>query len=424
MVFGPARQSSPKGLAPDDRSDAVRSYPTRTTLQARRAIVSLLLDHGRLSRTELSRLTGLNKPTISNHIGSMIDEGLIREIGSGASTGGRRPILLELISSRHRIAGIELDADFVRVLITDLAGERISESSAPLLTTEPSAVIDACVQAIAETAAGSPLLACGFAMPGLVDRRTETVDLPEPFAWHGVSFLQQLEERLELPVFVTDRGKAAGLGEMWLLADEPFQDLVYLYLGRGIGGAIVLDRKIHWGVGSIAGEIGHMVVDPNGPPCSCGNRGCLEMYAATAAIRARASLLAGEFPDSPLESSTLDHARIANAAASGDRLARQLIEFVARWVGLALVSLVNVINPGAIVIGGPASAWGEVFRQQVERVVESATLLPARQEAPIVLGRARERAPVLGAIALVIQHAPELLIPANRVSLPALRPGG
>lgn len=432
MVSGPTRKSraepfranDPPGERTSAAPDAARTHPSRTTLQARRSIVSLLLEHGQLSRTELSRLTGLNKPTMSNHVAGMLEEGLVREIGSGVSTGGRRPILLELESTRHRIAGVELDAEFVRVLITDLDGATIAETSIVLNQTEPETVIATCASAITDAAAGAPLLACGFALPGLVDRRTETVELPDPFAWNGEPFLQQLEARLGIPVFVTDRGKAAGLGEMWLLADEPLQDLVYLYLGRGIGGAIVLDRKIHWGVGSIAGEIGHMVVDPDGPPCGCGNRGCLETFAATAAIRAHARQISADFPESVLSAASLDHARVAIAAASGDRLAQQLIAHVARWVGLALVSLVNVLNPGAIVIGGPAAAWGEAFRRRVESVVEEATMLPARREAPIMLGRARERAPVLGAIALVIQHAPELLIPANRPVYAAIRTGG
>ncbi len=433
MVFGPERQTrsnarkSPafdSGGSAESLIDSVRVTPSRSVLEARRAILALLFEHRQLSRTDLARLTRLNKPTITNHVAGLLDDNLVRETGSGASTGGRRPILLEINESSRLVAGIEVDAEYCRVLVANLNGDPVAESSTPLAGYDPCSVVDCCAESLSRLVEREILLGCGVAFPGLVDRRADTVDLPAPFDWHGARIRELLESRLGLPVYVTDRGKAAGLGEMWLLGDEPFDDLIYLYLGRGVGGAIVFGRQVHWGVGSIAGEIGHMVIDPGGPQCACGNRGCLESLVSTTAIEVRKRRLHDVWPESTVDVESRDPGDIGSAAERNDPLALALIEATARWVGLALASLVNVLNPGAIVIGGPTAAWGEPFRRQVERVVEQATLLPARQEAPIKLGRARERAPVLGAVALAIQHAPELLIPAYRVPIPASRSGG
>src|SRR6478609_2833195 len=280
-----------------------RTIPTwsRATTDSRRQIISLLLNRGALSRADLARLTHLNKPTVSNLVARLIDEGIVREIGSGTSTGGRKPILLSIQETSRLAIGVEIDATVCRLLLVTLHGEHLVKLDMPLATPVIESVIEAIATGVEQLFIGQnrvSLLGCGVAIPGLVDRIHDTVDSPIRLGWSNVPLRSLLEARLAVPVLVTDRGKAAGLGEMWVLGKEQAHDLIYLYLGNGVAGAVVLERELHWGVSNIAGEIGHMTVDPDGPVCSCGNRGCLESLVSTSAIleRAQQSLIA--HPDS------------------------------------------------------------------------------------------------------------------------------
>jgi glucokinase len=250
----------------------------------------------------------------------------------------------------------------------------------------------------------------------LVDPAQDTVDAAARLGWRGVPLRGLLAARLGAPTMVTDRGKAAALGELWVLGKEQAHDLVYLYLGGGVAGAIVLGHELHWGTRFMAGEIGHMTVDPGGPVCACGSRGCLEAFVSTSAIlgRARDRLAAdpGGALGPMLGEGTPDEdgiAAIGAAAQAGDPRALGAIRDAARWLGIAIANLVNVLNPGVVVLGGPTAEWGQVLIDAIDRELETWALPPSRRAVRVVAGQARERAVPLGAAALVLRHAGELL---------------
>ena len=392
---------------------------TRTPIVSRRRVIDLLLARGPLSRAELARLTHLNKPTISTIVAHLIDEGIVAEIGAGASTGGRKPILLTVRPASRLVVGVEIDAAGCRFLLAGLHGEPLASVELPLDDTRVETVVDCIESGIDSLCQGqdrATLLGCGVAVPGLVDPARETVDSVSRLGWEGVPLRTILEARLRAPVMITDRGKAAALGELWVHGKERADDLIYLYLGRGVGGAIVLGREIHWGASYIAGEIGHVTVDPEGPLCGCGNRGCLEAVVSTAAILDRARrrlaaggggalvcLKAGDLPE-------LDGiAAIGAAAAAGDPLALELVGDAARWLGTAIAGLINVLNPTLVVLGGPTAEWGHVLIEAIERELDNRTLPLARRPVRVLVGKARHQAAPLGAAALVLKQAGEIM---------------
>jgi predicted NBD/HSP70 family sugar kinase len=390
-----------------------RPIPTwsRATADSRRQIIALLLERGALSRADLARLTRLNKPTISNVVARLIDEGIVQEIGSGSSTGGRKPILLSIQETSRLAVGVEIDASVCRFLLVTLHGERLVTLDAPRETSSIESVVEAIATGLDQLFIdqyGDALLGCGIAVPGLVDRVNDTVDSPMRLGWSNVPLRSLLEARLNVPVLVTDRGKAAGLGEMWVLGKEQAHDLIYLYLGNGVAGAVVLGRELHWGVSNIAGEIGHMTVDPDGPVCSCGNRGCLESLVSTPAILERAQQSLFAHPDSSL-AHPITVAAIGAAAAGGDPLAGEIVDATARWIGIALANLINALNPATVVLGGPTAEWGEVLIDAINREIDARALPLSRQAAEIVTGKAGDLATPLGAAALVLQQAAELI---------------
>lgn len=317
------------------------------------------------------------------------------------------------------MVGVEIDAATCRLLLVTLHGERLAMTDLPLESTDAPAVVETIAKGINSLFGAndrSRLLGCGVAVPGLVDPANDTVDSAARLGWEGVPLRALLAARLGVPVMVTDRGKAAGLGELWVLGKERAQDLIYLYLGHGVAGAIVLGREIHWGASNLAGEIGHITVDPDGPACSCGNRGCLEALVSTSAISARArQRFAGE-PAGPLAAAlnarSSDReivAAIGTAAGAGDPVALDIVTGTARWLASAIASLVNVLNPSVVVLGGPTAEWGQTLTDAIDREVGQRALPLSRRAMRVVLGHARDLAAPLGAAALILQQAADLL---------------
>jgi predicted NBD/HSP70 family sugar kinase len=392
---------------------------TRTTIDVRRRILTLLLMGEPLSRAELARRTRLNKPTISNVISRMLDEGIVREIGSGVSTGGRKPILLSIRDESRLAIGIEIDDDTCRMVLVDLRGGVLARTEVAPRSNGVGDTIDAIATGIDTLCSPDHrclVLGCGVAIPGLVNPTDDTVDCHSGLGWNNVPLRSRLADRIGIPVLVTDRGKAAGLGEMWRLGKEQAHDLIYLYLGSGVAGAILLGDEIHWGVSNSAGEIGHMTVDPDGPRCACGNLGCLEALVSIPAILRR---LDGERSFSLNQTLTdvdisgvPSHEAIALIgwrAASNDPLALRVVGETARWLGIAISGLINALNPAVIVLGGPTADWGEVLIEAVRREIGTRTLPLSRTAVQIVTGQARALAPQLGAAVLVLQGAADLM---------------
>lgn len=385
----------------------------------RQTIVNLLLAHGSLSRVDLAQAARLSKPTVSSVVAELITEGAIQEVGFGDSTGGRKPILLRLGGEGKLVVGVEIDARVCRLALVNLDGATLQQRDLAVADTAVERVLDLLAAGIDALFAGRDrraLIGCGVAVPGLIDTGADLVRFATGLGWTATPLRALLAARLGVPVMITDRGKAAALGELWFRGREKRDDLLYLYLGRGVGGAIVLGNALHLGSDHTAGEIGHMSIDRDGPLCKCGGRGCLETFVSSAAIlaHARAQIAAGR--RSPLATRLTDEqpeaaalAGITRAAADGDPLARELIEATAEYLGIAIANLVNVLNPRVIILGGPVARWGEPLIAATRREAARRALAIPFHTVQIVSSQAEEIAVPLGAAALVLKQAGELL---------------
>ncbi len=392
----------------------------------RRRVIDLLLLHGELSRAELARVMRLSKPAVSATVADLIAEGVIQETGFGLSTNGRKPILLRLSGSGHLAVGVEIDAGSCRLLLVTLDGEQVTSHEFPADTSHVNIFLDALANEIDVLFLGrvrDALIGCGVAVPGLIDLQHDTVDCAARLGWHDVPLRALVAARLGVPVFVTDRGKAAGLGERWFLGREHREDLLYLYLGQGVAGAIVFGNTLHLGPTHTAGEIGHMVVDPGGPRCTCGQAGCLEAFISITALRARLrnALVAGHRSllterDATAEDAAMI-AAIGGAAMAGDAYAHELVAQVAHWLGLAITSLVHILNPAVVVLGGPLAMWGDLLTVPITRHLDDQALPVPRGAVRVVISEAGALAPSLGAAALVLGRAGELLARRHTAAL-------
>jgi glucokinase len=241
---------------------------------------------------------------------------------------------------------------------------------------------------------GGRLAGVGIGVPGIIDLRTGMVrESPNLHGWSDYPVRDEIEKRLQAPVILENDANVAALGEKWLGAGRHVGDMVMLTLGTGVGGGVILNGKIWHGMTGMAGEFGHMTVEPEGQPCGCGNRGCVEQYAsATAVVRmARAAIATTGAPalakaaGSDAEFSAKE---IYNLAIQGDEQARTIFRCVGRALGIAIANLVNGLNLEMYVVGGGVSSAWEAF---------SPSIFEELRRRSMVYGATAPRDPLAGA---------------------------
>ncbi len=278
---------------------------------------------------------------------------------------------------------IDLGGTFIKGALVDRAGRIVSPTQTPTgKDLSPKAVIDRLVdviqrlRAVAEKDGGNTVIGVGLGCPGGVYRdRARVSQSPNFPQWRDVQLRGPLEERLGLPVVLENDANVAALGEQWLGVGRDVDSLVLLTLGTGIGGGVILNGRIWQGEWGMAGEIGHITVERDGPLCGCGNRGCLEAVAAGPAIvrRAKEAIARGEgrlllqMLDGDIEKVT--PLAVYDAARQGGAVCENILHEAAQYIGIVIASVLNVLNVPLFVIGGGISAafdvLGPIIRQEV-----------------------------------------------------------
>ncbi len=248
-------------------------------------------------------------------------------------------------------------------------------------------IVRALIQALRaseEQAAGGTgsISALSVVVPGTVNvEEGVIVKAPNVPCLDGFRLAAALEGELRRPAILENDANAAAVGEMWQGAGRGLSSIVCVTLGTGVGGGIILDGKLWRGVDGSAGEIGHMGVDPfGGVACTCGSRGCLEVYASATAIVRMTREARPRYPDSALHTSEqLTSEQIYNAGLEGDELALEVFRRMGVYLGIGLANLINIINPRMIVIGGGVvNGWSLFEKHMLQQVAERAFPLPAR----------------------------------------------
>lgn len=215
----------------------------------------------------------------------------------------------------------------------------------------------------------------GIGIPGIIDLESGTLhESPNLPGWDNYPVRDAIEQRLDASVFLENDANVAALGEKWLGAGRDYDSMCMLTLGTGVGGAIVLNRRIWHGMTGMAGELGHITIDPHGPPCGCGNNGCLEQYASATAIKrmageAMARGNAAELGRALDEHSEFSSKLVHQMAAAGDPAAQAVFDRVGEALGIALAALVNIFNFPVYVVGGGVSAGWDAFAPAMLRQI-------------------------------------------------------
>jgi glucokinase len=279
------------------------------------------------------------------------------------------------------------------------------------------AVVETIVEAVDEAreAATGEVLAVGVGVPCLVEPRSGVAMACNHLPLVDVPLRDLLAERVALPVVVENDATAALVAECRYGAARGARHVLILTIGTGVGGGILADGRIVRGVSGAAGELGHVVVDENGPPCpgNCPNRGCLEAFVSGPALAREGRARAEAEPESGL-GRVLAAAReitgplVTELAHDGDAAAREALAALGRHLGAGMVSLVNVFNPELIVVGGGLVAAGDLLLEPARAVVAERAHVPARDQVRIVPARFGDESGMLGAAALAFEAAGNL----------------
>ncbi|KAF4324964.1 hypothetical protein G195_001707 [Phytophthora kernoviae 00238/432] len=312
---------------------------------------SIVLDtirrHAPLSRARVSEITGLNKATVSNLVADLINDELLQEIGPGESSGGRKPLMLLFRGTAGYAVGLELSVTHLKGVLTDLEGHIITEYAVKLEHHDVSSVFEQlklAAEHLIHAAPPSPhgVIGMGIGVPGMVDEEGTVLFTPN-LGWEKVPLRTMLEEAFELPVTIDNEANA----------------------GIGIGSGIMVDGELYKGAWGYAGETGHMSIEAEGRPCSCGNRGCWELYASEKAY---------EHPDHQLLLPAHTTRELIDYAQQGHEDVLKLYQEIGRKLGVGITNIVNSFNPERIIIGGPLSEAGPWIETALKQVVEERTL--------------------------------------------------
>jgi predicted NBD/HSP70 family sugar kinase len=377
-----------------------------------------------LSRTDLVDRTRYSAFLVSKMCDELLAAGLIRETGLGNSTGGRPPTLLSINPDIGRVVGVHIGTFNTRIVVTDLAGEALAFRKVPShVEVGPEIALASLISEVEATLAGAgveldQVRGIGIGISGVLERSTgTTLFWPKVPQWTNVPVKRRFEQRFRTAIEVEDTPRTMALAERRFGQGSQASEFVYISVGAGTGAALFLRDQLYTGADGFAGEFGHLMVDAQGPLCSCGNRGCLEatlsasalIHRAEAAVSQRLSTVLWRLTGGDPAKTSIE--LIGQAAQEGDRFSCSLLREAGTFLGLGLVGIINLLNPRLIVIGGSlAMAAGRFLLAAVEEAIRDRALVNQATELRVRLSELGEVDWARGAALLVINQALEISV--------------
>jgi predicted NBD/HSP70 family sugar kinase len=378
-------------------------------------VIEALYRHPLSSRAEVAGHAQLSRATVSTLVEELLRAGLVEErpgataVSSSTEGGvGRPPLLLSLVSHAAFAIGLDFGHQHIRVALCDLSGEPIVDDySLADVDHAPGESLDLADELIRQALRSAGVtpdqllgVGMGLAVPIVKASGELAADGILP-GWHGIRPADEMEARLGIPVALDNDANVGALGEKAFGAARGVDDLIYVRLSAGIGAGLILEGHPYSGVGGMAGEIGHVLSDPRGPICRCGNRGCLEAVASPVAVAALLERSIGE---------PVTVQRLLELVAAGHRGARRAVAEAGEAVGRAVSMAVNLLNPELVVVGGDLAQAGEALLAPIAAAIDRHSVAPAGAAVRVTAGTLGARAEVLGAAALILAKSPRALV--------------
>ena len=388
--------------------------PVRNLMRAinRSKILETIRTIGMISRIDIARTTGLSQALVTGLTADLIKEGLILEKQSGEYEGGRRPMLLALNPEGAFVVGVNLSITELSVVIVNFEGVVVAsytQSLEPIQhsVSEIAASVVVAVQACIWEAnfAKEQVSGVGIGLPGLVDPDSGDIRFLPNYGWQNVNLKELVQSQLNHPCYIDNSSNTLALAEQWFGEGKGVDNFLVVTIENGVGLGAVINGRIYRGQEGIAGEFGHITINPDGPECRCGKKGCVEAYAGKIAIMrdARQAVL-----DEQWDCENPDHFTyedVVGAAQNGTAVLRQLFNRAGRMLGVGISHLVTLFNPTKIIITGQGVRAGDLIFDAMDSTLD--TYLSdkfGRRTTQIIVQQWTEQDWARGAGALVLQE--------------------
>ncbi|MFN0226172.1 ROK family protein [Paenibacillus sp. KR2-11] len=366
-------------------------------------LLGLIRGQAPVSRADLAKKTRLTRATVSALVEELIADHLVIETGIGESSGGRKPMMLELNRHGGRVIGLDLRPTDMLLVVTDLQGQIVRKSVHPYpdgTWADPDLCLAAILALLEKERAlldSTPLglIGAGIGVHGFVEYPSGHIVFMPHTGWKDLSWKSDLEARLGLPVLIDNEANLAALGELEFGAgaEADCSDMLYLSAGGGIGAGLILGGELFRGTRGLAGEVGHTTIQMDGLPCSCGNRGCWERYASERAVADRLGM---DYRPGFSE-------RLLNLLEREDEEACAAVRGAGAYLGIGIGNMMHTFNPQMIVVGNAMSQYGSWLHEPLLSALASRYSYLASFRSTVRYSELGENSCALGAASSVIR---------------------
>ena len=408
--------------------------PTRRSINhndMRNMNLAVILNHlhrqAPISRSQLARYTGLNRATVTNLTRELISRGLVieAEIATPSTSVGHPSIDLIINPDAGRIIAAEISDKHISTVLTDLQTSILWRRDEPFdQNTSIEKILDTALNTLRDAYQAAltwnlPILGIGLGLQGMVDFFNDILLYSPGHGWLDIPLGSLIGDQFPVPLFTGNIVHMAAQGENYFGDTQKTENAIFVSLDSAIDGAIFFNDTILPGSEGLAGSFGHMSLDPYGEPCTCGSRGCWDLFASQAALikRIEQQISAGQpselRPGGPDQPTSLSIQDIVQAARRSDQVAMKALHDTAEWIGIGIANLINLMNPKNVVIGGSMIAAEEFLLPIIRREIDARILRPC-ENCSVSIANIRENAGLIGVAATVIWNIlnyPDVVFP-------------
>ena len=382
-------------------SDIVIGKPELLKRINRNIIIKLIIKHGVISRSELSKITKLALPSVMRIVDGLITENLVKEVGKGDSTGGRKPSLITLNQTALYIFGVEI-AIKTSIALADLGGNVIDRWESPQMTyVSP----DEMLETINENIEGliishkidrKKIAGIGIGTPGSNFKHIKEIENSILKGWEKIDVKAWFESKTDLPIFIDNVARTRTLSELWFGIGKRIKSFIYVFVDQGVGCGIVNNDTIYEGYRSVAGEFGHTIIEYGGMECYCGNRGCIEMYVSAGAITNEVVKTLGISEEA---------FRFGNVIElENEPKVQKVLTDRGKILGAGIANLINIFNPQAVILGGIVPSESRCFAESAIQTIDANVFSNNAMNTPILISDIDQDHICIGSVALVINE--------------------
>jgi len=364
-------------------------------------IFKLIRKRGPISRIELTKISGCSAGTASNHVRTLIEKGFVIETKKGISSGGRKPIQLMVNPNKAYIFSIEIEVNKIKMVLFDLELKVVTKNIIPITykndyrktLEEVFFKIDKMMEE--KNLELDNLLGIGVAVPGLIDKVKGILEFAPNLGWKDVHISEIFKDKYGLPVILNNEAKAAAIGERESIYPN-INNMVFVSINEGIGCGIFFNGGLYRGASGNAGEFGHIIIDTNGPLCTCGNKGCWETLASE-------NFIVNSYLKLPNSNKELTKEEIYQLGKNGDKKIIEIFKEAGRNIGIGLVNIINGLSPELLVIGGGIVEIKEYIYEEIVKKLEESALSISYRNVKIKFSELGSLAAVYGLADLIIE---------------------